>query len=170
MNDEISLNLMHVINKYKKLDEHFKIYEEEKKKVIEEEIEIFKKFFEKIKPYYPYKVFFGQKYYQIYRYENSKNVSISPVVYYCEDGTVRYAVLDVNVYKSYNPEVKLMDGAPFAIVTLEKIFENLELFDIISYMTKRIKTLETLLEENTNMLYGKRSSLDDFKEIIEKLD
>lgn len=163
-----SLKLEMLIEQYKDFHEKHTDLKNEKNKIIEEEIKTFLEIFKLLKPYYPYEIINGVKSYLIYRFENSKNTSISPKVYYCDDGYVRYAVFDVETYKCYNPEVIIEERAPFAKVSLQKMFETLELYDFLHFILDRLSTLNEIHEKKMKELFGRKSSLEDFKDLLQK--
>lgn len=136
------MNLVELKEKLKSATDLFKQTQREKEKIISEELLLVDELIQFLKPSLPTENINNQEAILIYVFEDSNKKTISNKVYYCEDKRIRYQVFKKEEYKNYNPLVEY-EGS-YAIVTREKMFETINLQDVLEFFIERLDVLPTL--------------------------
>lgn len=155
------------------LEKSLKIYEEishQKEVVVKEEIEQLEKLIDYLEPVLPKKIINGKKAYLIYVFAESKKKTVSPDVYFCEDGNIRYQVYLKEDYRSYNPTVEY--EGPYAVVDAKDMFSKrngLEFADIVEFFIERVESLREMAENTEEATQVRKRFLKNYTKLTRGL-
>lgn len=142
-------------------------YEERHQSQIAEEIEALKELVGTLRSSLPIEKINDVEGTLIYVFAESKKKTVSPNVYLCEDGRIRYQVYLKDEYRSYNPTVKY-EGS-YAVVDPIEMFakrNGLEFADVVEFFIERIDALPEMaknLDEETSL---RKQYLANFKKVM----
>lgn len=149
------------------LDKSSKIYNrinQEQEHIIKEELISFEKLMKYLDSVLPKEKISGVECTLIYVFDSSKKSSISPKVYHCEDGKIRFQVYKKEEYKGYSPNTSIKDG--YAVVEPEEMFKYINLSDVYEFLVERIDTLKEIAEHTHEEIEHRKNFLNMFNKLF----
>lgn len=154
-------------NELEKSVKLYKRIEEEKNAQILEELDALDDLLAYLMPILPNEVINGKRAVLIYVFEDSAKKTISNKVFYCEDGKVRYQVFKKEEYMGYNPTVEY-EGA-YAVVDADKMFQTIDLSDIIGFFEERVEALPAIAEKMNEATDMRKEFLKQYKKFVSSM-